>query len=41
MLIPFKMLIFAYVLTMCGFKYESNKSKKDLQTMFEAEIIEE
>lgn len=39
-LIPFGMPIFAYLLTMGGFKFESNKSKKDLQTIFEAEIIE-
>jgi hypothetical protein len=35
------MLIFVYALTMGGFKFESNKSKKDLQTMFEADIMEE
>ncbi len=40
-IIPFGMLLFAYALTMGGFKYESNKSKKDLQAMFEADIIEE
>lgn len=40
-LIPFGMLIFVYILTMGGFKYESNKSKKDLQTLFEADIIKE
>lgn len=40
-LIPFGMLIFVYALTMGGFKFESNKSKKDLQTMFEADIMEE
>lgn len=39
-LIPFGMLLFVYVLTMAAFKYESNKSKKDLQRIFEAEIIE-
>jgi hypothetical protein len=39
-MIPFGMLIFAYALTMGAFKYESNKSKKDLQTIFEADIIE-
>ena len=39
-LIPFGMLLFVYALTMGGFKYESNKSKKDLQTIFEADIIE-
>jgi hypothetical protein len=39
-LIPFGMLIFIYALTMGGFKYESYKSKKDLQALFEADIIE-
>ena len=39
-LIPFGMLLFAYVLTMVAFKFESSKSKKDLQTLFEAEPIE-
>lgn len=39
-LIPFGMLIFVYLLTMGGFKFESNKSKKDLQRIFEADIIE-
>jgi hypothetical protein len=39
-MIPFGMLIFAYVITMGGFKFESNKSKKDLQALLEAEIIE-
>jgi hypothetical protein len=39
-LIPFGMLIFIYAMTMGGFKYESNKSKKDLQTIFEADMIE-
>jgi len=38
--IPFGMLIFAYGLTMGAFKFESNKSKKDLQRIFEADIIE-
>lgn len=37
-LIPIGMLLFAYVLTMGAFKYESNKSKKELQNLFEAEI---
>lgn len=39
-LIPFGMLIFVYLMTMGGFKFESKKSKKDLQTIFEADIIE-
>lgn len=40
-LIPIGMLLFAYLLTLGGFKFESNKSKKELQTIFEADIIEE
>jgi len=40
-LIPFGMLLFAYGLTMGGFKFESNKSKKYLQKIFEADIIKE
>ncbi len=39
-LIPFCMLLFAYLLTMGAFKVESNKSKMDLQKIFEADIIE-
>jgi hypothetical protein len=39
-IIPFGMLIFLYALTMAAFKYESKKSKKDLQTLFDAEITE-
>ncbi len=35
---PFGMLLFAYVLTMVAFKYESIKSKKQLRTLFEGEI---
>ena len=38
-LMPFGMLLFGYALALGGFKYESNKSKKDLQRIFEAEII--
>ena len=39
-LTPFGMLVFVYLLTMGAFKFESNKSKKDLQAIFEADIIE-
>ena len=38
-LIHFAMLIFAYGLTMGGFKYESIKSKKYLAQIFEAKIV--
>jgi hypothetical protein len=40
-LIPLGMLLFLYALTMAGFKFESNKSKKDLQKIFEAEILDQ
>ena len=40
-LIPFGMLLFAYVLTLASFKYESKKSKKDFEAMLETEAIEE
>lgn len=40
-LMPLGMIIFAYALTMGGFKFESISSKKDLQSIFEAEVIEE
>ena len=36
-LIPFGMLILVYALVMGAFKFESNKSKKDLQSILEAE----
>lgn len=39
--IPGAMLIFAYVLTMGAFKFESLKSKKQLKELFEADIQEE
>lgn len=38
--IPSGMMLFVYVLAMGSFKYESNKSKKDLQSVFEAEMIQ-
>lgn len=38
-LFSFGMSLFFYVLTLVSFKYESYKSKKDLQKIFEAEII--
>jgi hypothetical protein len=40
-LIPVGMLIFVYGLTMGGFKFESVRSKKDLQAIFEADIFED
>ena len=39
-LLPLGILFLVYLRTMGFFKYESNKSKKDLQTLFEADIIE-
>ncbi|MCQ9635524.1 hypothetical protein MP477_11200 [Chryseobacterium sp. WG23] len=39
--IPIFMLLFAYILTMCGFKSESKKSKEYLKRNFEAKIIKE
>ncbi|KIC64331.1 hypothetical protein [Chryseobacterium taiwanense] len=38
---PLCMLLFAYLLTMLGFKMESKRSKKDLEKMFEAKVIKE
>jgi hypothetical protein len=38
-LVHLGLLIFIYVLTMVAFKIESNKSKKDLQALFEADIM--
>lgn len=38
-LVPLGMLLFAYCLTMGGFKFESYKSRKHLLNLFEAEII--
>jgi hypothetical protein len=40
-LIPLGMLLLVYVLTLGAFKYESIQSKKYLQNLFEAVIIEE
>lgn len=40
-LIPFGMLLFVYTMTMLAFKYESRQSKTDLQSLFEAEMMEE
>ena len=40
-LITFGMLLFVYGMAMGGFKFESYKSKKELQKLFEAEIVEE
>ena len=36
---PFGMLLLAYVITMVAFKFESIKSKKQLRTLLDAEII--
>ena len=41
MLIPLGMLVVVYVVVMLAFKYESKLSISDLQSLFEAEIIEE
>ena len=38
--IPFGMLIFGYLLTTGGFKYESSKSKMDLEKILNSKIIE-
>ncbi len=38
MLIPLGMLTFVYLLTMVCFKFESHKSKKDLQKILEADL---
>lgn len=37
--IPIGMLLFVYLMTLGAFKYESSRSIKDLQTLFEAELI--
>lgn len=39
--ISFGVLIFLYLMTMGGFKFESRKAKNDLRTIFEAEISEQ
>ena len=41
MLIPLGMLLVFYVVIMLAFKYESKQSKADLESLFEAEVIEE
>jgi hypothetical protein len=41
MLVPLGMLVVFYVVVMLAFKYESKQSKADLESLFEAEIIEE
>lgn len=38
--IPISMLGFGYIITMLAFKYESNRSKKELVQLFEAELEE-
>lgn len=38
---PLSMLLFAYLLTMLGFKIESKRSKNDIEKMLEAKIIME
>ncbi len=40
-LVPVGMLVVFYVVIMLAFKYESKQSTADLQSLFEAEIIEE
>lgn len=40
-LMPLGMLVVFYIVIMLAFKYESNQSKADLQSLFEAEMIEE
>lgn len=40
-LIPFGMLLFYYTMTMGAFKFESVPTKKALQKLFDAEMIEE
>ena len=37
--LPFGLLLFFYVITIGFFNYESNKTKKDLKLLFEADII--
>jgi hypothetical protein len=39
MLIPFGMLLFAYLLALFSFKYESKRSKKDLMEILQANIV--
>jgi hypothetical protein len=40
MLIPFGMLLFAYLLAMFSFKYESKRSRKDLMEILQATIVD-
>ncbi len=40
-LMPLGMLLVFYVVIMLAFKYESKQSKADLESLFEAEIVEE
>lgn len=39
-LIPVFMLIFLYAITTLGFKFESSKSKKDLESFFDGKLVE-
>jgi hypothetical protein len=39
-LMPFGMLLFVYTMTIAAFKFEVNKSREDLRTLFEGHIME-
>ncbi|MEZ4775228.1 MAG: hypothetical protein R3D00_18735 [Bacteroidia bacterium] len=39
-LIPVFMLVFVYVLTTAAFKFESSKSKKDMESFFDGKLVE-